>query len=1186
MENAKIRSIQTTLADLEQRLTPGFRGNAVDLPSNPWISCSREGTDKVLSLAATSKIKVNDGPWQLVGEEFKSLRLSDLSGNGIKSIGVDDDGNIILYSETNISITEIYGSKNITVVNNGDNTRTISTPDSVTPNDWDQNGFVDRTKCDFTLNNATRLFEVTTPIEYTYLQSGIKYNKTTTQSITIADIEGIHIIRFNGVNIEDISNPTHVDTVMSITDRALVSILYWDKDNQKCIYLGEERHGKGMAPATHAYLHFHEGLRIDHKGFGLTDIIADGNGSTATAQFGVTGGGTSDEDLFTVVPTIASTVGLPIYHLESTDKWRKDVVSGFSARTFDKTSSTRLAYNKIDGGVGSIAEVPNNDFVCYHIFATTEKNHPMISVMGQAVYANKRAARRGAKVEIYDLVLNQLLFPEIKAIGTVIMQSNLSYTSDINARIVTDDEGNDWLDWRSEAILHASVQTDATHNDLLGRDELDAHSQYALVDNPYGRTAYLTTGSDLQQLINDDYNVFIVKDNDFTIPNGTYTFKPNGYYEFHSAIKFGSSGNLHIGNNSSDVVKFYQDPTKDPVTIKLHTSGNIKGTWDISVGGGQPSECFGIYYYGKIKSGGVWFNKLYSVELDGSIFYQEGEWLYGDGIPANQQWWLNPKRGDKADVTTLTAHTGNTNNPHSVDKTDVGLDSVNNTSDANKPISTATLTALGDKVDVDHPVTDQTPTELNAIGGSVLTSRDLCDERYLGVVGSPMMYGAVGDGITDDTTAFMDCIAHHKRINLQGYTYSVCHIILPTSGYTIYNGGLTLENITTLNSYILYLQSDCFIHDVRFIGHPTDTTGHNTGVYSKPTGGNPSTITNCTFERFAGFGVLSGRLVDNFQGVFKINSSKFINCGVGYKALERSEYCSITASTINQCGTGLELIGGNNLVDGCIITKNNVGIKIADGDNTAHSVMSSSEINHNTTNLEYESSILMLINNCTLYGGNNNLNGSGTLMLQGCSLQKTTTIGATSKVVFDGCFMTPGVVITEAAGSLVKYYNCIKSADGTDYRALKLLINDTDTKPANLQQKIVAGDGIILNSKTHATYGTQIEIETVWTSTGTLTHVDFPILSTYDDLAAVKNSNIVHFIGTIGIPTESYSGFTVATLPTAFRPTKPKNVIVFGSSGVPQRYVVNTNGTIVCNEPSATIERGTWISFEDVSFVI
>jgi hypothetical protein len=46
-----------------------------------------------------------------------------------------------------------------------------------------------------------------------------------------------------------------------------------------------------------------------------------------------------------------------------------------------------------------------------------------------------------------------------------------------------------------------------------------------------------------------------------------------------------------------------------------------------------------------------------------------------------------------------TTHVSNTNNPHSVTTTQLGLENVDNTSDADKPISTATQSALDGKAD-------------------------------------------------------------------------------------------------------------------------------------------------------------------------------------------------------------------------------------------------------------------------------------------------------------------------------------------------------------------------------------------------------------------------------------------------------------------------------------------------------
>lgn len=71
---------------------------------------------------------------------------------------------------------------------------------------------------------------------------------------------------------------------------------------------------------------------------------------------------------------------------------------------------------------------------------------------------------------------------------------------------------------------------------------------------------------------------------------------------------------------------------------------------------------------------------------------------------------------DKADEGDLTAHTSATNNPHSVTKAQVGLGDVDNTSDADKPISTATQTALDNLEDSVDSKLDKTTGENKLYG--------------------------------------------------------------------------------------------------------------------------------------------------------------------------------------------------------------------------------------------------------------------------------------------------------------------------------------------------------------------------------------------------------------------------------------------------------------------------------------
>jgi len=71
-------------------------------------------------------------------------------------------------------------------------------------------------------------------------------------------------------------------------------------------------------------------------------------------------------------------------------------------------------------------------------------------------------------------------------------------------------------------------------------------------------------------------------------------------------------------------------------------------------------------------------------------------------------------------ATDTTTHKNNTSNPHSVDATDVGLGNCDNTSDVNKPVSTAAQTALDLKgnqteVDLNTAKVGITPTQANDI---------------------------------------------------------------------------------------------------------------------------------------------------------------------------------------------------------------------------------------------------------------------------------------------------------------------------------------------------------------------------------------------------------------------------------------------------------------------------------------
>lgn len=89
----------------------------------------------------------------------------------------------------------------------------------------------------------------------------------------------------------------------------------------------------------------------------------------------------------------------------------------------------------------------------------------------------------------------------------------------------------------------------------------------------------------------------------------------------------------------------------------------------------------------------------------------------------------------RASAEDLTAHINNKTNPHSVTKEQVGLSNVDNTSDINKPISTATQNAL----DLKQNITDITlltdskiiPNSINELYTNLKSLQDLITQTYL-----------------------------------------------------------------------------------------------------------------------------------------------------------------------------------------------------------------------------------------------------------------------------------------------------------------------------------------------------------------------------------------------------------------------------------------------------------------------
>ncbi len=100
-----------------------------------------------------------------------------------------------------------------------------------------------------------------------------------------------------------------------------------------------------------------------------------------------------------------------------------------------------------------------------------------------------------------------------------------------------------------------------------------------------------------------------------------------------------------------------------------------------------------------------------------------------------------------------------TGNPHAVTQTNIGLSNVDNTTDADKPVSTATQTALDLKLNLTSisasEATDLTDGDVTTLHKHDLVGGDL-DMNNKNLIGFPTLYKTVSNDITilDDSVAF------------------------------------------------------------------------------------------------------------------------------------------------------------------------------------------------------------------------------------------------------------------------------------------------------------------------------------------------------------------------------------------------------------------------------------------------
>jgi hypothetical protein len=442
------------------------------------------------------------------------LKLKELKVDNIKQYGEAPD------SETKITVTpelKIVGGLSdtdvVTSINLGDSSNTtlnsnftatslvgaINENRTIFSNMMEPSGFLNTTDQESTFVNGSRLFTISPAVSsFTFYVKGKKFVKTGSENTTIDNTEGLHLIYYNDSGVlSKIVNPSNAQISTVLRGGAFLSYIYWDLTNTQQIYFtgDNEYHGITMDGATHSYLQLTRGTQF-LSGCAINTIDTDQDGTEAThAQFGIDLGVIIDEDISTNLSAVSSTTGLPVYYYLGSAVPRRTINTNYPIIT---TGTGRAAYNKLTGGVWSLAEVGDGNYVLVHVFATNDETYGFIAMLGQTEYTNISDARTGANNEMSNIVKVGLPFIEFVPIATIIYQTDDTFTGGVDPNLVksktiSTDLGNDYVDWKFTK-LSPSI-TPSTHSNLSGLAN-DDHTQYALLNGRSGDILKIDTLSE------------------------------------------------------------------------------------------------------------------------------------------------------------------------------------------------------------------------------------------------------------------------------------------------------------------------------------------------------------------------------------------------------------------------------------------------------------------------------------------------------------------------------------------------------------------------------------------------------------------------------------------------------------------------------------------------------------------
>lgn len=308
-----------------------------------------------------------------------------------------------------------------------------------------------------------------------------------------------------------------------------------------------------------------------------------------------------------------------------------------------------------------------------------------------------------AEIKIYGTLVNATTDPKIAKTSQVFDEELNKYQSEINAQLGTSDDS-----LRKE--LTAFKNTKGKANGLASLDDSGKVPSTQL-------PSYVDDVLEFDQLDQlpkpgESGKIYVV-----TSTNLQYRWSGTDYVEISKSLALGETSSTAYpgdkGKTTTDIVNSLSDNLVNDVlvsqsdknsvslTIKSITKNPVKKNKELLLADGEPillTDNTPILLADNVDDG------LYDQADDKLITINQASSFTAGVMSASDKTKLDGLKA-QAEIDTsisnvqnnLNAHINNRTNPHRVTKEQIGLDQVDNTSDANKPISNATQNALNSK---------------------------------------------------------------------------------------------------------------------------------------------------------------------------------------------------------------------------------------------------------------------------------------------------------------------------------------------------------------------------------------------------------------------------------------------------------------------------------------------------------